>query len=148
MWLLNANIIPWWLQIGLKWQFHLDIWYSIFPKCSAICKFDPWVELRYSAFMCIQLLTCRNFRAGTCRMHAWTGGMNPGVSTLESYSCVWTCSHSTRSAICATVQSLVWRLPSCGWTEKGSGSGKIRESITWGNCWFLFLLQDKSWEHF
>lgn len=30
--------------------------------------------------------------------------------------------------------SLVWRLPSCGWTEKGSGSGKIRESITWGTA--------------
>lgn len=142
--------IPWRLWQVARWEpvggvisnksvWHDIVWYLRCPKCSTICIFGPWLEWGYSAFMCIQLLTCRNVRTGTCGMHAKADSVTPGVSARESYSCVWTCDHSRRTSLgylCDSAKS-VWRRTSCGWTEKGSGSGNGREIVVWGSHAFF-----------
>lgn len=65
-------------------------------------------------------------------MHAKVDGVTLPGSALGRRTAVFvllSLPDAPASAICATVQSLVRRLASCGWTEKGSGSGSRRESM-------------------
>lgn len=65
-------------------------------------------------------------------MHAKADGVTPPGSALGSRTAVFglvAIPDAPASAICATAHRLVRRLTSCGWTEKGSGSGNRRESM-------------------